>query len=184
MIFLLILRNKEDGKPRKKFTFAKNYYNKRYENVFFGRIYGSGQDNGGKRACRARRSFVHRFQITISKEGVIIKAVSRCDIRRERGGGFREIERNMLHEVAEFEDVLISTGGAPCSITWVYERFWHDGLPECQSSWRSVWVDKHTRPVLKGRSGEELRAFPAEVWRRKGIRFIRGRPQRLMTRRC
>ena len=34
----------------------------------------------------------------------------------ERGeAGFREIERNMLHEVAEFENVVISTGGgAPC----------------------------------------------------------------------
>ena len=29
--------------------------------------------------------------------------------------GFREIERNMLHEVAEFEDVIISCGGGtPC----------------------------------------------------------------------
>ena len=28
---------------------------------------------------------------------------------------FRQIERNMLHEVAEFEDVVISTGGGtPC----------------------------------------------------------------------
>ena len=30
----------------------------------------------------------------------------------ERGeASFRELERNMLHEVAEFEDVIISTGG-------------------------------------------------------------------------
>lgn len=30
----------------------------------------------------------------------------------ERGEtGFRELERNMLHEVAEFENVVISTGG-------------------------------------------------------------------------
>ncbi len=29
--------------------------------------------------------------------------------------GFREIEKNMLHEVSEFEDVIISTGGGtPC----------------------------------------------------------------------
>ena len=34
----------------------------------------------------------------------------------ERGEeGVRSIERNMLHEVAEFEDVLVSTGGGtPC----------------------------------------------------------------------
>ena len=34
----------------------------------------------------------------------------------ERGeDGFRELERKMLHEVAEFEDVVVSTGGGtPC----------------------------------------------------------------------
>ena len=34
----------------------------------------------------------------------------------ERGEeGFRQIERTMLHEVAEFEDVIIATGGGtPC----------------------------------------------------------------------
>ena len=34
----------------------------------------------------------------------------------ERGeAGFRELEKNMLHEVGAFEDVVISTGGgAPC----------------------------------------------------------------------
>ena len=39
----------------------------------------------------------------------------------ERGeDGFRELERKMLHEVAEFEDVVVSTGGGtPCFlITW------------------------------------------------------------------
>ena len=45
---------------------------------------------------------------------------------------FRDIERRMLREVAAFEDVLVSTGG------------------------------KSTRPILEGRSGDELRAFIAE----------------------
>ena len=43
------------------------------------------------------------------------------DIFAEKGEeGFREIERKMLHEVAEFEDVIISCGGGtPCfSTTW------------------------------------------------------------------
>ena len=37
-------------------------------------------------------------------------------IFEERGeDGFRKIEHNMLHEVAEFEDVVISCGGGtPC----------------------------------------------------------------------
>ena len=37
----------------------------------------------------------------------------------ERGEqGFRELEQKMLHEVAEFEDVVISAGGGtPCFLT-------------------------------------------------------------------
>ena len=43
------------------------------------------------------------------------------DIFAEKGEeGFREIERKMLHEVAEFEDVIISCGAAlrAFSTTW------------------------------------------------------------------
>lgn len=43
------------------------------------------------------------------------------DLFAERGEeGFRDIERRMLHEVAEFDNVLVATGGGtPCfSITW------------------------------------------------------------------
>ena len=86
----------------------------------------------------------------------------------------------MLHEVAEFEDVLISTGGgAPCffnnmefmnaSGTTVYLKVSVEELA------KRLELCKHTRPVLKGRSGEELRRLSPRVWR-KGIRFIRRRP--------
>ncbi len=94
------------------------------------------------------------------------KAVSQ--LFAERGeGAFREMERNLLHEVAEFENVLISTGGgAPCFFdnmefmnargTTVYLKVSVAELAKRLESCR------HTRPVLKGRSGEELRAFIAE----------------------
>lgn len=86
----------------------------------------------------------------------------------ERGeDGFRSIERNMLHEVAEFEDVLISTGGGtPCFFdnmefmnqqgTTIYLQVSVDELAS------RLEVCKHTRPVLKNRTGEELKAFVAE----------------------
>lgn len=81
--------------------------------------------------------------------------------------GFREIEQRMLQEVASFEDVVISTGGgAPCYFdnmdymnrmgTTVYLKVSVDELV------KRLNVCKHTRPVLKNRSGEELRAFVAE----------------------
>ena len=53
----------------------------------------------------------------------------------ERGeASFRELERNMLHEVGEFEDVVVSTGGGtPCFFDnyGVYERLRADGVSGC-----------------------------------------------------
>ena len=98
--------------------------------VFLVGYMGAGKTTVGKELAKlAGLSFI---DLDYYIEGRYHKAVSQ--IFAERGEeAFREIERNMLHEVAEFEDVLISTGGgAPCF------------------------------PVLKGRSGEELRAFIAE----------------------
>lgn len=81
--------------------------------------------------------------------------------------GFRDIERRMLHEVAEFEDVLISTGGGtPCFFdnmqfmnqagVSVYLKVSVDELA------KRLELCKQTRPVLKNRSGEELKAFISE----------------------
>ena len=49
-----------------------------------------------------------------------------AQIFEERGEeGFREMERNMLHEVAEFENVVISCGGGtPC----FFDLITHTGL--------------------------------------------------------
>lgn len=86
----------------------------------------------------------------------------------ERGEeGFRSIERNMLHEVAEFEDVLVSTGGGtPCFFdnmefmnqqgTTIYLQVSVDELAS------RLELCKHTRPVLKNRTGDELKSFVAE----------------------
>lgn len=81
--------------------------------------------------------------------------------------GFRDIERRMLHEVAEFEDVLISTGGGtPCFFdnmqfmnqagVSVYLKVSVDELA------KRLELCKQTRPVLKNRLGEELKAFISE----------------------
>ncbi len=83
----------------------------------------------------------------------------------ERGEtGFRELERNMLHEVAEFENVVISTGGGtPC---------FFDNMEFMNRSGKTVFLDvhpdvlfrrlrvaKHQRPILQGKEDEELKAF-------------------------
>lgn len=86
----------------------------------------------------------------------------------ERGEeGFRDIERRLLHEVAAFENVLVSTGGGtPCFFdnmafmndagTTIYLKVSVDELAN------RLEVCKQTRPVLQNRSGEELKSFVQE----------------------
>ena len=70
----------------------------------------------------------------------------------ERGeASFRELERNMLHEVGEFEDVVVSTGG-------VYERLRADGVSGC--------TPRYSVPPAPG--GEAATPHPA---RQDGRRF-------------
>jgi len=82
----------------------------------------------------------------------------------ERGEeGFRDLERRMLHEVAEFENiVLASGGGTPCYFdnmdymiaqgTTVYLR----ARPETIIS--HLQISHIERPLLKGKNGDALRA--------------------------
>lgn len=83
------------------------------------------------------------------------------EIREE---GFRAIEQKMLHEVGTFEDVLISTGGGvPCFYnnmefmnevgTTVYLKVSSGELA------KRLELVKHTRPILQGKHGEDLRLF-------------------------
>ena len=99
-------------------------------------------------------------------EGRFRKTVSQ--LFAERGEeGFRTIEHNMLHEVAEFEDVLISTGGGtPCffdNMAFMRQQgmtiYLRVTVPELANR---LELCKQTRPVLRNRSGEELQAFVRE----------------------
>ncbi len=86
----------------------------------------------------------------------------------ERGEeAFRRIEYNMLHEVAEFEDVIISCGGGtPCFFDnmdylnqqgdVVYLKASPDTL------YKHLLMAKVERPLLKGKSPEELIAYITE----------------------
>ncbi|MBO5262808.1 MAG: shikimate kinase [Bacteroidaceae bacterium] len=81
--------------------------------------------------------------------------------------GFRDIERRMLHEVADFEDVIISTGGGtPC---------FFDNIDFMNSKGITVYlkvpverlfirlsIARRQRPLIKDKNDEELRAFIAE----------------------
>ena len=85
----------------------------------------------------------------------------------ERGeDGFRQVEHNLLHEAAEFEDVIISSGGGtPC---------FFDNMEYMNAQGDTVYLKagpdvlcahlkmgKVKRPLLEGKSQEELRGFIA-----------------------
>ncbi|MCD8183992.1 MAG: shikimate kinase [Bacteroides sp.] len=87
----------------------------------------------------------------------------------ERGeASFRELERTMLHEAGEFEDVVISTGGGtPC---------FFDNMDFMNGQGQAVFLDVHPdvlfrrlrvatqqRPILQGKTDEELRSFIVEA---------------------
>ena len=61
----------------------------------------------------------------------------------ERGeASFRELERNMLHEVGEFEDVVVSTGGGtPC---------FFDNMEYMNGCGQTVFLDVHPDILFPG----------------------------------
>lgn len=91
-----------------------------------------------------------------------------AQIFKERGeDGFREIERNMLHEVAEFEDVVISCGGGtPCffdNMEYLNEQgqtLYLQASPEILAM--HLRMGKTVRPLIQGKSEEELLLFIKE----------------------
>ncbi len=75
--------------------------------------------------------------------------------------GFRKVEYNMLHEVAEFEDVIISCGGGtPCffdNMDYLNQQgdvVYLKATPE--TLYKHLQMARVERPLLKGKSQEEL----------------------------
>ena len=81
---------------------------------------------------------------------------------------FRLMEQRCLHEVSDFEDVIISTGGgAPC---------FFDNMEYMKSQGLTIYLkltaaelterleasQANKRPLIAGRSGEELKKFIAD----------------------
>lgn len=99
----------------------------------------------------------------------------------ERGEeGFREIERNMLHEVAEFEDIVLSCGGGtPCFFDNMdYLNSQGDVIwlkADAEVLYRHLLMGKTERPLLKGKSPEELIAFIKEQLEKREPYYSRAR---------
>ena len=81
--------------------------------------------------------------------------------------GFRRIERNMLHEVAEFENIVISCGGGtPCffdNMDYLNQQaqvVYLKAQPEVLH--KHLLMGKGDRPLLKGKTPDELIQFIRE----------------------
>jgi shikimate kinase len=81
--------------------------------------------------------------------------------------GFRKIEHNMLHEVAEFEDVIISCGGGtPCFfdnmdyMNGQGDTVYLKATPEVL--YGHLKMGRTERPLLKNKTPEEMQEFIKE----------------------
>lgn len=99
----------------------------------------------------------------------------------ERGeDGFRKIEYNMLHEVAEFEDVIISCGGGtPCffdNMDYLNQQGQVVYLKaEPEVLYKHLLMAKVERPLIKGKSQEELLTFISEQLERREPYYSKAR---------
>ncbi|MBR3455201.1 MAG: shikimate kinase [Bacteroidaceae bacterium] len=80
---------------------------------------------------------------------------------------FRQLEQRMLHEVGEFEDVVISTGGGtPCFFDNMAfmnrqaDTVYLKAEPEVLQ--KHLMMGKSKRPLIQGKSPDELIAFIRE----------------------
>ena len=125
---------------------------------------GSGKTTVGKALSKETGMMFYDLDWYI--ESRMRKTVSQ--IFAERGEeGFRQIEYNMLHEVAEFEDVIISCGGGtPCffdnmdSLNQQGDVVYLKATPE--TLYKHLMMAKVERPLLKDKSPEELIAYITE----------------------
>jgi shikimate kinase len=119
---------------------------------------GSGKTTVGKALSKDTDMMFYDLDWYI--ENRMRKSVSQ--LFAERGEeGFRLLEHNMLHEVAEFEDVIISCGGGtPCffdNMDYLNQQgdvVYLKASPEVL--YRHLLMAKVERPLLKGKSPDEL----------------------------
>ena len=125
---------------------------------------GSGQTTVGKALSKDTGMMFYDLDWYI--ESRMRKSVPQ--LFAERGeDGFRKLEYNMLHEVAEFENVIISCGGGtPCffdNMDYLNEQgdvLYLKATPDVL--YRHLLMAKVERPLLKGKSPEELIAYITE----------------------
>jgi shikimate kinase len=134
------------------------------QNVFLIGYMGAGKTTiGGRLAKRLGKQFVDTDRFI---ENRYRKKIS--ELFAEKGeASFREIERSVLQEVAQFENTVVSTGGgAPCffdnmdlmnrSGVTVYLKVSESGLTE------RLLAGRQQRPLVGNKTEAELKEFIAD----------------------
>jgi shikimate kinase len=138
---------------------------------------GSGKTTVGK--VLARDLGLPFYDLDWYIEGRMHKTVKQLfDERGEEG--FREIERTMLHEVAEFENVIISCGGGtPCFfdnmdyINGQGETVYLKCTPDVL--YQHLKMGKTVRPLLLNKTPDEVKVFINEQLARRETFYNRAR---------
>ena len=131
------------------------------ERIFLIGYMGAGKTTVGK--ALAKTTGLQFYDLDWYIEGRMRKTVPQ--IFAELGEeGFRRIEHRLLHEVAEFENVIISCGGGtPCffdNIDYMNKQgqvVYLKVTPEVLC--KHLKMGKTERPLLKGKTEEELLTF-------------------------
>lgn len=138
---------------------------------------GAGKTTVGK--ALARETGMSFYDLDWYIEGRMHKTVPQ--IFAERGeDGFRKTEHNLLHEVAEFEDVIISSGGGtPCFFDNMQymnsqaDTVYLKASPEVL--YAHLQMGRVKRPLLDGKSPEEMKVFITEQLRQREPYYMQAR---------
>ena len=131
------------------------------QKIFLIGYMGSGKTTIGK--LLAKKLNLLFIDLDLFIENRYRKSVG--EIFREKGeDGFREIEQKALHEVSQFEDLIISTGGGtPCFFNNMnvmnkagISIYLKVGVEELA---KRLSCGKEKRPLIKDKKPEELKEF-------------------------
>ena len=119
---------------------------------------GAGKTTVGRQLGKALN--IPFYDLDWYIEGRMRKTVPQLFVERGEEG-FRQVERNMLHEVAEFEDVVLSCGGGtPCffdNIDYINQKgitVFMNASPEIIV--KHLNISHNVRPLLQQKQGQEL----------------------------
>jgi len=94
--------------------------------------------------------------------------------------GFRKIEREVLHEVAQFENTLISTGGGtPCFFDNMEYMNAHGDTVYLRTSVRELRdrlkMSRSKRPLIKSKTDKELESSIAEMLEKRDVFYMKAK---------